>query len=842
MKLGKNLLIAIILGSLLMITKPIFKVNDNFCDNNYVPNTMEEKISTSNIPPIRTTEPPREETVWMTGSYNSPTQFLPWSAQLPPGADAGMYEALFGYNSVTKTLVPCIGISYSWSVTGNSITIDLNPLAKWSDGSPIQADDVVYSYELASNQTRYRKDFTARFIDLVEVDTDTVRFDINTTAGYNFSRQVEIWIMYNIPIVPKHVWSLIVADKGTNDFIGIGYQYDWFDSIDVPNEWKVISGPYAPVYRNASKTTCAYQYREDWWGAGILYQDLPNAAEDPPKYIGTIRLTSNIEQNLALLQGDVDLHASYYYHIWEIWEDATPSDPGYYISCWYDHDPPYQLAIGPLITLAPNHLLADSPLGVKNFREALAYAINYTSIPAAAASGYWSKSKPGYIDNNSALHAPYYNGSITAKYQKFLNVTNAIVLLQSIPGMTGSVASGWTYNGHAVGPYEAIVPIGWSDVIAYTEMVCNDITDNLGITITATQVDFETIFQSSIENNNFDFAIFRVGNRISDPPQRFLDYMRGTHLWNKNATNWNNPTFEALWQTLETANETTYAKNLNLMQEILAEEVPEIPGFVDGYWYAFSEYFWEGWASEANKFQQLVTTWTDNQFVIKTRLMLNLKSIDRKSPMITINSPSENQVYGEFAPNFNVEVYDANLDTMWYTIDGGFTNITFITNGTIDQNNWSAQVDGPMEIIFYANDTLGHINSNQVIINKDTTVPEIIINSPSPDQVFRGNPPEFSLSINESNLESIWYTLDNGLVNITCEISGQIDQNYWNALKPGSYTLRFYANDTMGYKGFSEVSIKKKARVISVYNPIIISIITVLVTITIRYKIKKKLK
>jgi len=286
------------------------------------------------------------------------------------------------------------------------------------------------------------------------------------------------------------------------------------------------------------------------------------------------------------------------------------------------------------MNLAPNHLLADSPLGVKEFRQALAWAINYVPIPDAAASGYWTQAKPGFMDDNSAAHAPYYDASVTTKYQKSENVTKAVELLESIPGMTGNVDDGWTYDDGggpvAVGPYESIVPTGWSDAIIFQEMVCEDITDNLGITITSKQVDFETVWIGAIDNNLYDFATYCVGSAIAYPPHEFFDTLRGTHSAWKNATNWDNDEFEALWQTLESANETDYATNLDKMQLILAQEVPEIPGFVNGYWYAFSEYQWTGWASEANKFQQICTTWTNDQLAVKTRLMLNLVNTGRK--------------------------------------------------------------------------------------------------------------------------------------------------------------------------------------------------------------------
>ncbi|MHA1285707.1 MAG: LVIVD repeat-containing protein [Promethearchaeota archaeon] len=43
---------------------------------------------------------------------------------------------------------------------------------------------------------------------------------------------------------------------------------------------------------------------------------------------------------------------------------------------------------------------------------------------------------------------------------------------------------------------------------------------------------------------------------------------------------------------------------------------------------------------------------------------------DKLPPSIIINSPQLNRVFGSISPDFNVEIHDTNLDTMWYTIDG----------------------------------------------------------------------------------------------------------------------------------------------------------------------------
>jgi len=93
---------------------------------------------------------------------------------------------------------------------------------------------------------------------------------------------------------------------------------------------------------------------------------------------------------------------------------------------------------------------------------------------------------------------------------------------------------------------------------------------------------------------------------------------------------------------------------------------------------------------------------------------------DDLPPDINIIEPNSNQLFSYNAPNFNVEISDANLDSMWYTLDGGLTNTTFVTNGTLDQALWDALLEGDIIFKFYANNTLGRINTAEVIIRKET--------------------------------------------------------------------------------------------------------------------------
>ncbi|MEJ2249362.1 MAG: hypothetical protein P8Y97_06850 [Candidatus Lokiarchaeota archaeon] len=99
-------------------------------------------------------------------------------------------------------------------------------------------------------------------------------------------------------------------------------------------------------------------------------------------------------------------------------------------------------------------------------------------------------------------------------------------------------------------------------------------------------------------------------------------------------------------------------------------------------------------------------------------------SKDTLSPIITIISPENNETFDRQAPTFELEIFDPNLASCWYTIDGGLINITFLGNdGKINQTLWEQIWDttkngGNIIIRFYANDSLGQIGFKEVRIIK----------------------------------------------------------------------------------------------------------------------------
>jgi hypothetical protein len=90
--------------------------------------------------------------------------------------------------------------------------------------------------------------------------------------------------------------------------------------------------------------------------------------------------------------------------------------------------------------------------------------------------------------------------------------------------------------------------------------------------------------------------------------------------------------------------------------------------------------------------------------------------------------------------------------------------------------------------------------------------PKISIISPSVD-TFEHNP-FFEISVDEGIADSCWYSLDNGLTNISSTgLTGYINETEWFTKPDGLIEIIFYVNDSRGYLGQTEVQIVKELNI-----------------------------
>jgi len=190
-----------------------------------------------------------------------------------------------------------------------------------------------------------------------------------------------------------------------------------------------------------------------------------------------------------------------------------------------------------------------------------------------------------------------------------------------------------------------------------------------------------------------------------------------------------------------------------------------------------------------------------------TRVIVNKDSVNPSLDSIDLPIPGS---YHSTPPSYSLSITETNLDEIRYTLDGGTNNYTGVMSGTIDSTAWSSASQGVVTITFYVNDSAGNWDSLSVGINKDSVDPSInSIDSPSSGSWFDSNPPSYSISITETNLDTIWYTLDGGLNNYTGATNGMIDSTAWSNAGQGAVTIMFYVNDSASNWDSSSVGVNK---------------------------------
>lgn len=135
------------------------------------------------------------------------------------------------------------------------LTIHLNKQARWSDGVPLTAKDVVYTFQaqLQNDKLPYHSEFNQFVQDYFAVDDLTVVLRFKIPAPRFKFEVLTLKFDTGIPIVPEHILS---KQPDVNVFAG---------GLDMPH-----SGPYRIVSWSADQKV--YDLRPDWWAiqAGLV--------------------------------------------------------------------------------------------------------------------------------------------------------------------------------------------------------------------------------------------------------------------------------------------------------------------------------------------------------------------------------------------------------------------------------------------------------------------------------------------------------------------------------------------------------------------------------------------
>ncbi len=222
---------------------------------------------------------PREAQLILGWSMTSPIGVTnPWAV---PGythqeGNALMWEPLMYFGIFKDDYIPWLAESMEYTAEDfTSLQIKINPAAKWSDGSPVTAADVVYTFDGQLNNDKLP--YHAAFAQFVESSTATDPLTVDVKFKIPAPRfKFEVLCLKfdtGIPIVP----AALGAQADVNAYSG-GTEL-------------IHSGPYDLVAWNANQKI--YNLREDWWAVAGGVATLPDV-----KRVIIVQLGGQVGQNM----------------------------------------------------------------------------------------------------------------------------------------------------------------------------------------------------------------------------------------------------------------------------------------------------------------------------------------------------------------------------------------------------------------------------------------------------------------------------------------------------------------------------------------------------------------
>lgn len=300
------------------------------------------------------------------------------------GAHQTMWEPLFILNYGTGELDPWLATGFDQNDASTEFTITLRDGVEWSDGEAFNADDVVFTVDMAMTNeeisSREASTIKAQVASVEKIDDLTVKFTLNNPNPRFIVENFGVRIFGSFLIMPEHVWA--GEDPAT---------FAFFPPIG--------TGPY--TYTSGATNRMIWDRNDDWWGAKSGFMDLP----DPQR---VIFLESGGEESRAQLMAANQLDGAQNVSV-GTFEAIKAQNPA--VIAWYD-DYPFASADPCARQLEINTTIA--PWNDPNMRRAVASIIDRTQIVNIAIEGATVPSRTMFADYGSM--SPFIDAVVEAGY------------------------------------------------------------------------------------------------------------------------------------------------------------------------------------------------------------------------------------------------------------------------------------------------------------------------------------------------------------------------------------------------------------------------------------------
>jgi peptide/nickel transport system substrate-binding protein len=445
---------------------------------------------------------PRNETLYFNGQqWGSVVCWNPYSSNCnnamaiaqQDNARVTMFETPYVYDMMDGTQVPLLADGpFAWDAAHTAITFKLKKAAHWSDGTPVTADDVAYTW---ATHVKY-KDGTGTantpYIDTITAsDPQTVVVKAKLDASGKAINPLMVAAYLSSDYVIQKAWTQKLEARTSSDATKL--------MADVAAD-VVYSGPYHYYFADDSKVVLI---RDDkYWGADAsMFGKLAT-----PKYLAHTIFKDNASGSVALAQGEVDVSQQFNSNVQVLWLSY-----GLPIST-YLPDAPY--GIGASMPSAWFNM-ASYGLDQVAVRKAIAMAVDYDTINANAMtyqSATFAQVPRSLMNPSAGAQALYDQAAVKDLQWTGKDIEGAKKLLDAAGITVG--ADGWRqYKGKKL-TYVATCPNGWSDWQASIEQVAAA-GKAIGIDITTNYPEwsvYQTVFTNwPLPATGYDIFMWSAG-------------------------------------------------------------------------------------------------------------------------------------------------------------------------------------------------------------------------------------------------------------------------------------------------------------------------------------------
>ena len=533
----------------------------------------------------------RAETLYVSGAAWGPAStwnpFQPGSLANTTGTLGFVYETLFAFDPMTGELTSWLAESGTWT-DDTTFDVVLRKGLTWSDGTPLTAADVKYTYDLGKQYNALWFAPVWNYLtEVTAVDDTNVKFTFTDPLYQEWSNN-----LYNIPIVPKHLW-----ESRSEEDITIG-----------ANEKPVGSGAY--LYDTNAEDRNVWVRNENWWGIGAF-------GTPAPKRIVDIRTSSN---NVALgmvVKGEMDLSNNFLPGVAEL------ANKGYVST--YFAQPPYMLSANTAVLFLNT---TKKPMDDSAFRRALAFAIDVPSIVNVAYAQLVKAASPtGLLPSLSK----YDDQDVLAKLGYTFDTEKAKQILADA-GYKDVDNDGFVESpdGSKVA-LEVTCPSGWTDWMAAIDIIATS-AQTAGINIQAATPDYGA-WNTALQGGTFDMTLNNWASMSNTPWTLYNLLFRHPiqeQMQSGNFGRYDNQTMfdlvDALAKVQSTDEEGMKAACAQI-QELMLTDMPMIPLWYNGLWAQFSNTTWTNWPTENSTNPTLPTTWSGYWQLGGLMTLINLKPV-----------------------------------------------------------------------------------------------------------------------------------------------------------------------------------------------------------------------